>query len=55
MTDDREDLARLDERSKSQDDRITKLEGNQRWAVVGVLGLLMKAVADFLIYNGGGQ
>lgn len=34
--------------------RIEKLEGNQRWGVLGILSLGVKAVFDFVM-NGGAK
>ena len=55
MTEEKEALARLDERSNSQDDRVSDLEKNQRWAVLGIIGLVAKAVFDVVISKGAGQ
>ena len=53
MGDDDKTLAKLEERSENQGDRIEKLEGNQKWAVLTILGLIAKAVMDYLA--GGGR
>ena len=47
------DLARLDERSQSDGQRIAKLEANQRYAVLAILGLVVKQLADVLVTSGG--
>ena len=65
MTGESERIARIDERVKAHekaaeklgevhDTAIGKLEKNQRWAVLGILGLLGKAVADVLLGKGAG-
>ena len=41
------EIAKLNERSENQKDRITKLETNQRWGVLTLLGLMLKAAFDF--------
>jgi hypothetical protein len=48
MTDDERIVSRLEERSTNQADRIDKLEQNQRWGILTILGLLAKAVFDYL-------
>ena len=49
MTEDHDDRdGRLDERTKAQGKRIDKLEANQKWGVLTVLGLAAKAIADFI-------
>lgn len=47
MGDDEKNVARLDERSHNQAERIEKLETNQRWAVIGFIGLIMKQLFDY--------
>jgi hypothetical protein len=49
MTGESERIARIDERVKAQKETIEKLEKNQRWAVLGILGLLAKAASDIFI------
>tara|TARA_R110002012_G_scaffold153157_1_gene313135 strand:- start:51 stop:281 length:231 start_codon:yes stop_codon:yes gene_type:complete len=34
--------------------RVNALEGNQRWVVLGILGLVMSAAFDWIL-KGGGQ
>ena len=53
MTDDDKTLAKLEERSENQGDRIGKLEATQKWGVVTILGLLAKAAFDYM--TGGGK
>lgn len=48
MSEDEKLVARLDERSQGQEERIKQLEKNQRWGVLTVLGLIGKAVFDYL-------
>ena len=48
MGDDEKTVARLDERSHGHDARIEKLEQNQRWGILTILGLMAKAVFDYL-------
>ena len=48
MTDDSEKVAILEERSKNQKERIEKLESNQRTGVISILGLVGKAIFDYL-------
>jgi hypothetical protein len=45
---DRERLARLEAQTEDQRDRIKSLEGNQKWAVVTILGLVIKTIFDFI-------
>lgn len=52
MSDDEKTLAKLEERSESQGQRIDKLEGNQRWGILTILGLLAKAAFDYLASGG---
>ena len=51
--DDKSMIAKLEERSENQGDRIEKLETNQKWGVLTILGLLAKAAFDYL--TGGGK
>ena len=46
-------IATLNERSSNHKDRIEKLEGNQRWVVVGLLSAIAKPLFDFI--KGGAQ
>ena len=48
MTDDERLVAKLEERSESQNGRIEKLELNQKWGVLTILGLIAKVVADYM-------
>jgi hypothetical protein len=48
MTDDDKTMAKLEERSVNQGDRIEKLEGNQKWAVMALLSLVAKAAFDYM-------
>lgn len=45
-------LARLEERGKSRDARIKKLEDNQRWFLITIFGLLAKVVVDLAAAGG---
>lgn len=49
-TDDRERerLARLENEAENLKDRVKSLEGNQKWGVLAVLSLVIKALADFI-------
>ena len=42
------DISKLLERSENSNDRIKKLEDNQRWGIITILGLLAKAAFDYL-------
>ena len=53
MSDDEKTLAKLEERSTQQADKIEKLENNQRWGVLTILGLVAKAAFDYM--TGGGK
>lgn len=53
MTDDDKTMAKLEERSVNQGDRIDKLEANQKGAIITILGLVAKAAFDFLSSKGG--
>lgn len=53
MSDDEKTLAKLEERSTQQASRIEKLETNQKWGIMTILGLLAKAAFDYL--SGGGR
>lgn len=44
-------IARLEERLKALKERTDKLEANQRWAVIAILGLVVNAV--FMTLTGG--
>ncbi len=52
MTDEAERLARLDERSQGDGKRLARLEANQRYAVLAILGLVVKQLADVLVTSG---
>jgi hypothetical protein len=39
-------IATLEERSKSQGERIKQLEDNQRWGVLTIAALIIKAAFD---------
>jgi hypothetical protein len=53
MGDEERLTAALEERSKNQAERIEKLETNQRWGIMTILGLIAKTAFDYL--NGGPQ
>ena len=53
MSDDEKTLAKLEERSEGHGERIKNLEGNQKWGVITILGLLAKAAFDYM--TGGGK
>ena len=48
MTTEQERLARLEANQENQERRIEKLENNQRWGVLTILGLLIKTIMDIL-------
>lgn len=41
-----EAIARLEERIKSLKEQVGKLEANQKWAVVAILGLALEAAVS---------
>lgn len=49
---DRELLVRLDERSMNMDKRLAKLEGNQRWVVILILGAILTGLMSFILKGG---
>ena len=53
MSDDDKAIATLEERSKNDGERIKSLENNQKWGVITILGLLIKAAFDYM--TGGGK
>lgn len=53
VSDDEKTLAKLEERSEQQAGRIEKLETNQRWGVLTILGLIANAAFSYL--TGGGK
>jgi hypothetical protein len=48
VSDDEKLVATLEERSKHQADRLEKLESNQKWGIMTILGLLAKTAFDYL-------
>ena len=49
MSDDEKvEIARLAERHAALAERVAKLEGNQRWVVLALMGAVLKAVLDGL-------
>ena len=53
MSDEEKTLAKLEERSEQHADKIDKVENNQRWGILTILGLLAKAAFDYM--TGGGK
>jgi len=41
-------LARIEERTKAIKERLEKLELNQRWAVLAIIGLVISAVFQLI-------
>ncbi|WP_456389067.1 hypothetical protein [Profundibacter sp.] len=55
MTKDQENalkIATLEERVLGNQERIRKLEANQRWLVASILAVLIRLVADFVVRGG---
>ena len=48
MSEDGERLAVLETMVKAMDERIKSLEGNQKWGVLLILGMVGKALFDLL-------
>jgi len=42
------DISKLTERSENANERIKKLEDNQRWGVITMLALIAKAAFDYM-------
>lgn len=54
MTDDqRRGYERLDERSQAHGNRIDKLEQNQKWVIITVIGGVLKLAMDYFGKSGG--
>lgn len=53
MTENDKLVSKLEERSENQAERIDKLEKNQLWGVLTILGLVLKQAFDFT--TGGGR
>jgi hypothetical protein len=43
----------IEDRHRIVTERVVKLEANQRWAILTMLGLIMKAVFDTISKGGG--
>lgn len=54
MTDDQRDLAVLKQRVDDIKEDVSELKGNQKWAVLTLIGLVIKTAFDY-ITKGGGQ
>ncbi len=52
MSDPETEVARLDERAKSQERRIASLENNQRWGILAILSLFLEAASEWIQKGG---